>query len=167
MSFHHVLTNQIVQTTHSLAGIAWWDKVHNDCFIGYLCEGTKTQTRFRCDEEGNYVPRGEFCDEKKALQVKHAKQVRFSFGVALVNKEEGEVGVRINPFGYTNKNIITIREFKKLVDAQICRVKDLDRTQKAWVDSKRVEDGRWAVHGRPTNNDFWCQAKQSKPIQGS
>ena len=59
------------------------------------------------------------------MQVKYAKQVRFSFGVTLINKEEGEVGVRINPFDYTNKNIITIPEFKKLVDAEIRRMKGL------------------------------------------
>ena len=92
-------------TPLNLAGIAWWDEVHKDCFIGDFHEGTKTQTRFCRDEEGNYDPKGEFCDEKNALQVKYAKQVRFSFSVALVNKEEGVVGDRINPFYYTNKNI--------------------------------------------------------------
>ena len=28
----------------SLAGIALWDEVHKDCFIGDFREGTKTQT---------------------------------------------------------------------------------------------------------------------------
>jgi len=73
------------------------------------------------------------------LQVRYAKQVRFSFSVALVNKEKGEVSVRINPFDYTNKNIITILEFKKLVDAEISRGKGLDCDQEAWVASKRLE----------------------------
>jgi len=115
----------------SLASIAWWDEVHNDCFVGDFCEGTKSQTRFHRDEEGNSDPKGGFRDKKKALQVKYAKQVKISFGVALVNKHEGAVGVRINSFDYTNKNIITVREFKKLVHAEIRRFKALDRTQKA------------------------------------
>ena len=70
--------------------IAWWDEVHKDCFIGDFREGQKSQRRFPRDSEGNYDPEnGTYRDEKVALQVKYAKQVRFSFGVA-IRDEDGE-----------------------------------------------------------------------------
>ena len=39
-------------------GIAWWDAVHKECFLGDFCEGSTTQVRFPHDANGKYNSKG-------------------------------------------------------------------------------------------------------------
>ena len=125
----------------SLAAIAWWDEVHKDCFIGDFREGSSTQLRFKRNEKGELdEENGEYREETLELQVKYAKQVRFSFGVALREEDGKEVGVRLKPFNYTGRNILTKTKHQVRINAEIRRVKKLDREHKDWVSKHRDEN---------------------------
>lgn len=54
-------------------GIAWWDEVHTECFIGNFRKGSRTQTRFCRTPDGSYNPDGKFCDKNTKFMVKFPK----------------------------------------------------------------------------------------------
>ena len=109
-------------------------EVHKDCFIGDFCEGQKTQTRFPRNSDVEYNPEnGSYRHEKCALQVKYTKQCRFSFGVAIQDKEGEEEGRRLAPYNYTGKNTITIKKEEAAIKAEIARVKTLARNSSMWT----------------------------------
>jgi len=55
--------------------------------------------------------------------MKYTDEVRFCFGVALVN----DVGVRLEPFEYTGRKVVLHSKFEKLVKDEVQRVKALTR----------------------------------------
>ena len=74
-----------------------------DCFNPYEMEPLNIRA-IAWWKDGKYDPvNGTYRNEKVALQVKYAKQVRFSFGVAIRDENGAETGVRLHPFDYTGK----------------------------------------------------------------
>ena len=60
--------------------------------------------------------------------------MRFSFGVAIREDSVGnEEDVRLEPFDYTNKNVITIKKENAAIATKIQRVKALNCNSKMWI----------------------------------
>jgi hypothetical protein len=128
-------------TSLHLRAIAWWDEVHKDCFLGDFREGQSSQTRFPRDASGQYDPLGEYRAEKSLLVVKFSKQTRLCLGVAVREADGGEEeGVRLTPFDYTEKNIITMKNESEIMQKEIARVKNLPRTTKSWTSHPDADD---------------------------
>ena len=60
-------------------------------------------------------------------------------GVGTVDCDNGPEGKRIELFDYTTKNIISIKDTKKLFDSTIAEVKQLPCGHKKWCISNRAE----------------------------
>ena len=113
--------------------------MHKDCFIGDFREGAEYQLRFKRSDDGKLnMDDGEYREEKLELQVKYAKQVRFSFGVAMKGEEGSETGHRLEPYDYTGKMILTMPKFEKMIQEEIKRVKNLPRDSKGWNSNQRA-----------------------------
>jgi hypothetical protein len=132
--------NPFELTELNIRAIAWWDEVHKDCFIGDFREGSKSQTRFPRNEEGQYDPDGEYRDEKTLLTVKFPKQIRLCLGVAVRDSNGVEEGVRLTPFDYTEKNVITIKNESEIIRKEIARVKNLPLTSKGWTSNPNTDE---------------------------
>ena len=87
--------------------VGWWDEVHKKAVTG-MVNMTGTVTQFPRNEQGKYDPNGKYKDEVFHTTVKFEKEMRKSFGVATVNGK----GVRMHPFDYTSKKILTMTVFK-------------------------------------------------------
>ena len=80
--------------------------------------------------------------------MKFAKQGRFSFSVCVViDKDGNKIGVRMKPFDYSGKKIITISAFKKMVQQEISRVRNLTMKEKL--------QQRWAGNTHRPDNMLW------------
>ena len=114
--------------------------MHRSFFIGDFREGSKTQTRFLRNDDGEYDPEsGSYRESKMAIQVNYSKDGCFSFGVALVAPNGNETGVGLKPFNYTDKRVLSINDVDKKVKAEICRVRSLERTNRIWVSHSRAD----------------------------
>ena len=101
--------------------------------------------------------------------MKFAKQGRFSFGVCVViDKNGNKIGVRMKPFDYSGKKIITISAFKKMVQQEISRVRNLtmkEKLQQRWAGNTHRPDNMLWENDRisfmkgigPKNALFWNQ----------
>ena len=75
---------------------------------------------------------------KRVLDVKYAKEVRLCLGVIKVENENGEiVGIRLPPFSYTGKWLISIDERADMWTASIYKAKTKEKA-KDWKVSCRV-----------------------------
>ena len=108
---------------------------HKVCHLGNFREGAKTQTQFPRDEFGKYDPDdGTYRDQKTLLNVKYEKEMQGCFGVAIKVDEDGcEYGVRITPFNYTEKKILSKMETGKMMRTKIASVKCLNRSNPKWL----------------------------------
>jgi len=133
--------------TLSIHQIAFWDETHKKQVIGghgHDGHSSRTQTRYRRGPTGKLDPNGELADRLTQLKVKYVKESRFCFGVAWVKYllgEEGGVGVRAKPLDYSEKWVVTRREYDLHMDEEIARVKTKVKGDGApWVTGKRGAD---------------------------
>ena len=75
---------------------------------------------------------------KTAIQVKYSKEGCFSFGVARVASNGNGTGMRLKPFNYTDRRVLSINDIGKKVKAGICRVRSLEHTDRKWVSHSRA-----------------------------
>jgi hypothetical protein len=117
--------------------IGWWDETHKECRIGaYLGE----QVLYARNEDRTYnVTSDSFRDPQVSLQVKYPKETRLLLGVACVRDSNvKESGVHLDLFDYTEKKIIRLKDTKKLIDAEITRVRAMPKKTKGWfLDSRK------------------------------
>ena len=119
-------------TKLSIDQVGWWDEKHRKVEVSSAL-GRKTQTRFHRDEDGRIDPNGTLAERKTTLHVKHADEVRFCFGVAMIEDE----GVRLPPFEHTCKKIVLQRQWEKLRDEEFKRAQHLTGKCAPWFQSKR------------------------------
>jgi hypothetical protein len=90
---------------------------------GYGAGGSKTQLRFKRDDEGRLDPNGEEKPKSFFLKMKYTEEMRMSLGCAIWegfrDGIEGEWGVQAVPFNYTMQWICTISDYKELQEAEI------------------------------------------------
>eukprot|EP00984_Skeletonema_dohrnii_P020196 scaffold9773_cov131-Skeletonema_dohrnii-CCMP3373.AAC.1 len=120
--------------------VGWWDEVHRKAHLGMVnMNGMVTQ--FPRNEKGEYDPDGTYKKEVFEMGVKFSKEMRKSFGVAKVDGK----GVRMNPFDYTEKTILTITNYDKKVKEEIHTVKSFSRStakRYGWIVSDR-DESKW------------------------
>ena len=117
-----------------------FQECHKVCHLGDFREGAKKQTQFPRDEFGNYDPEnGTYRDQKTLLNVKYEKEMRGCFGVAIRVGEDGcEHGVRMMPFNYTEKKIITKMESDRMMRTEIAHVKRNHHNSPKWMKNERT-----------------------------
>jgi len=117
----------------------------------------KVHIKFPRDLDGHVDPvNGNYSKERPStLNVKYEKEIRMSLGCLVREANPADnpadivnyngrqlVGVRLEPFDYSGKVIVTIKDYQKHMDAEISRVKKL---------TKRSE---WKYDPRPANAIF-------------
>jgi hypothetical protein len=110
-----------------LHGIVWWDEYHKKIRLGFA---SKHEARVARDPETrkptSVADGGVFPEPKPSTTVKFPGEARGGFGVAMRKKEDGEYeGVRCEPFDYTNKWIVGVKEYEEKRKAELHRVKGL------------------------------------------
>jgi len=124
--------------------IVFWDEMHKEQVIGY--SGGRSY-RFKVDSAGKFDPiNGKIPTEAAAiLHMKYPQQARLCFGVAAVRLivDEAEEGRRCTPFDYTGKTVVTILDYKQLIEKEIRRVKNLKVGGSGWVHSLREPGEYW------------------------
>jgi hypothetical protein len=125
---------------------AWFDECHKKCHIGdATAEGTNHEYLvFPRDASGKIdLINGEYAKEDKILmKVKYSKEARFCFGCAVVTRTQDpstRIGLRCNPFDYSEKLLLSIKEYESRRRTEINRVKALVGTRGGWVKDTRPE----------------------------
>ena len=112
--------------------ITWFDETHEQQVVsGNGC--SKTQVRFRYDENGTLDTKGAHDHPKYLLHVKCTKEARFCAGVAIVMKDGAEVGARLPLLSHNDKRVTTIKEWNEAVAKEMRRVKSLTGNESYWV----------------------------------
>ena len=124
-----------------LTQVAWWDEHHIECVIAGL-GGNNLQIRFPKNEDGTLNPDGGTISKvvRKTLNVKYKKQGRYCLGVAKVSINGEESARRGLPFYYTERKVISIKQWEALYAKEIHRVKTMDR-HPYWVEGLNSSDG--------------------------
>ena len=106
----------------------------------------KLSVKFKRDKNGRLDEKGEFSDEDHSvLNVEYEKEVRLSLGCAIRDKRQDDdpedvqtlkcgsevVGVALEPFNYSGKKIVSIKEFKMLAEREYERLKTM-KDKKQW-----------------------------------
>jgi hypothetical protein len=121
--------------------IAFWDEVHKKQIEGVNVDLTYA---FPHDEHGAYDEDGVVTDQETRLHMKYSEQGRFCRDVASVMKDRTEEGRRCHSFDYTERNVVTITVFGKMIKDEIARVKSLPGTSGGWVEwDRRVAGKLW------------------------
>jgi hypothetical protein len=121
--------------------VAWFDECHKKCIIGGVAnDRSNVVLRFPRDENGKLcVGSGSYSNEDVIrMKVKYAKEGRFCFSCAIVEREGEQVGVRGDTFDYSGKTLLSISEYNKRINVEITRVKGLTRGG-AWINDPRQE----------------------------
>mmetsp|Transcript_62018 Transcript_62018/g.183182 ORF Transcript_62018/g.183182 Transcript_62018/m.183182 type:complete len:252 (-) Transcript_62018:574-1329(-) len=112
--------------------VAWWDEMHRECQIGKVSSHQNIQVQFPRDANVKYDLNGEYDMEVTILNVKYSAQVRISIGVAQISipfyKDEGRIiqyerrGIRCSPFNYSTKSMISRKDARNHISAEMRRV---------------------------------------------
>ena len=131
-------------STLHVCQVSNWDETHKKCVIGRM---NKLSVKFRRDKNGKLDENGEFSqDDHFRLNVKYEKEVRLSLGCAIRDKRQDDdpedvqilkcgrevVGVALEPFNYSGKKIVSIKEFNKLAKREFERVRTTIKDKKQW-----------------------------------
>lgn len=112
----------------SVYQIGWLDELHRKCCLKMIqgANGCAYITRVKRDEFGNPLLDGEVSNNSHVnVNIKYEKEVKFSLGVALVQKDAIDgictkiVGIRIPLFEYTEQTIITDRDYRDKMDEAV------------------------------------------------
>ncbi len=126
--------------TQILTSACLLKECHKVCHLGNFREGVKTQTQFPLDEFGKYNPDDDtYHKQKMLLNVKYKKEMHVCFGVAIrVNEDGCEQGVRMTPFNYTEKKILSKMETDKMIRTKMARVRQTNCNSPRWTKDKRI-----------------------------
>jgi hypothetical protein len=121
--------------------IAWWDETHRKCIIGGQRAGATHYVRFPRTPEGKLdLEAGKYDDSEVAwVNVKYEKEVRLCLGCGIYEKADGTtVGVCAKPFCYSGKLLVSLKDDRRNVVAEIARVKALSHAG-PWLADTRAE----------------------------
>jgi len=111
-----------------LHGIVFWDEKHKQCIQGF---SSKIETSICKDKNGNPASPtkgGEFSQWKPKTAVKYPKEARGLFGVAMRKQSDGSMeGVKCKPFNYSNRKVVSYKDYKKEMQDELVRVLTLKR----------------------------------------
>ena len=128
--------------------IVWWDETHRKCLIGGL-NGNKNYTmKFKRDANGKLDhENGSYSDKKiQILNCKYEKECRLGLGCALITPKSTDgsylpsKGVRIKPFNYSEKVLLSVTDYEKKMAAEFRRVKSLTAKNGYWIEGTREPD---------------------------
>ena len=123
----------------NICQIAWWDETHRKCVINGAGREIEFTIKFKRDADGKLdVKNGKYSDEETfELKVKFGQEIRLCLGcsVKAVKTDEGntKVGVRLKPFDYSGKTILTIKDWNARTKDEIARVQNLSDKLGLWV----------------------------------
>ena len=121
-------------------GLTFWDESHAKCRTTELGDHQSSNRQFPRDEEGNYDPTGTYSLPAQACTHKYEKEVRMCYGVGMVMRGGEEVGVRLLPFDYSDKKLVTQETMEKERWSNIKLIKtNASRNSRAWTDNPRPE----------------------------
>jgi hypothetical protein len=143
-------------------GIVFWDEHHRKIILGSAGEYQHMISR---NENGNVTAPengGVFSKEKTTTSVKYPEETRGCFGVCIVTKldkdgVEVKEGIRVKPFNYTGRKVVTELAFKFAMDMEKKRVLPFKGDWKG--PNKGYEDrypNTWEVELRKTVNKKLC-----------
>jgi len=124
--------------------IGWWDEMHVDCIIGFIPKANNNKAvRFYRNADGKIDKNGTLKKKQTKYQPKYGKQGRYCLGCAVVKNESGErEGVVAPLYDYSGKKLITLADWKELVEKEIRRVKGL-RSPGEWIVRRRRKGEYW------------------------
>jgi hypothetical protein len=125
----------------SINQIGFWDETHKKCIIGEAA-GKDFCFIFPRDENGKIKIDGGVYTEttKSQMNVKYENEVRLALGCGVVEKNGEEIAGRAcDPFVYSSKVMITIKDRNKKRLLEMNRVKSLATGGRHWVVDNRVE----------------------------
>jgi hypothetical protein len=125
----------------SINQIGFWDETHKKCIIGEAA-GKDFCFIFPRDENGKIKIDGGVYTEttKSQMNVKYENEVRLALGCGVVEKNGEEIAGRAcDPFVYSSKVMITIKDRNKKRLLEMERVKGLKTGGRRWVVDNRVE----------------------------
>jgi hypothetical protein len=110
-------------------GIAWWDEHHEKVILG---SAGVYQHNISRDESGAVISPAEggvFSEDKTTTSIEYPGEGRGSFGVTILTKgitaedPEGiKEGIRIVPFNYTNRKVVTDKTYQLAIEIELRRV---------------------------------------------
>ena len=126
-----------------------WDETHQDLVMlgghGRGKRGKEVQVRFHrmpdstIDTTGGQQPGSTLAEQRSQLSVKFDKDVRFLLGLACVLLPDGTLeGRRAVALEYTNRVVLTHKDFWFRIQTEIARVKALSGDGAPWVTGKRT-----------------------------
>jgi hypothetical protein len=126
-----------------LSQVAWWDETHKKVSFGH----NDRQIRFLRDLMGMLDEAGTLNPEEFLLKVKYPSEMRALPGCAMVEKLDVDdlpnykVGLRAEPFFYTENTVLTIPKFRVKERERIAFIKGLkgNAAKSAWRVDPRVE----------------------------
>jgi len=118
-------------------GLVYFDEAHQYCRTTELGNLDTTNVQFPRDANGNYDPNGTYALPAQLCTHKYEKQVRKCYGVCIVNG----VGVRVAPFDYSDKLLVTEETMEHERWKAIRNIKNnpKSRNNKDWNTHPRVE----------------------------
>ena len=108
--------------------IAFWDETHSICEISKIPVATANTyiLEFKRDENGKICKDGKYRDKDAViLNYKYDQEIQLMLGVATVKYNDGNViGKRAKPFSYTEKNVISDKDFQFHLRNEIQTIKN-------------------------------------------
>ena len=112
-------------------GIVFWDEKHKQCIQGF---SSKMETSISMDKNGNPTSPeagGIFTPWKPKTAVKYPKEARGMFGVAIRKNSDGSTeGVKCNPFNYSNRKVVSYKDYQVQINIELDRVLHLKNTSR-------------------------------------
>ena len=111
--------------------IAWWNEKHRKVLVSTAL-GRSLHTRFRRNSSGILDSTGSFGEIRSTTHLKYANEVWFAFRVAMMKDGDNVLGIRLPPFEYSGQTVVSNKEYQKVLDNEIQRVKQLTGDQPPW-----------------------------------
>lgn len=129
--------------------ITYFDETHKKTQIGakgHCAKGARTQHRFRRDSNGALDDAGGLAPRQAAKKVKYPYESRFLLGCAKTKNDDGEnVGMRLPPFDYSGKLVVSISDWRLAEQMEIHRVRQLPGDGAPWVTGQRGNNELWKL----------------------
>jgi hypothetical protein len=106
-------------------GIALWDEHHREVILGEANAYQYLISRDESREVALPANGGKFGKGMDITSIKYPGEGRGCFGVAIVSRFGEKEGVRVKPFNYTGRKVITEKAFQLAVKIEFSRVRPL------------------------------------------
>jgi hypothetical protein len=109
------------------AAIAWWDENHKKVVLGFTSKHENRIARNPFDQQPTSVKFGDVLPPKKPqTAIKFPEEGRGCFGYAMVERGDGtQEGVKAEPYDYTGKWVVGVKQWEEMKEAELQRVKKL------------------------------------------